>query len=130
MDPLVEALRAEGLDAGSWSNGPGDVYAPHRHPYDKVLVVARGSIAFGLPDLGRSEALSAGDRLDLPAETRHDARVGPDGVRCLEAHRPAGSLGPLPLRRPAGTWGPSRGSASVGVPATPPDRDRSETDGT
>ena len=33
-----------------------------------------------------------GDRLDLPAGTRHDALVGPTGVTCLEAHLPAGSL--------------------------------------
>ena len=128
MDRLVEALRSEGLDAGSWSNGPGDVYAAHRHPYDKVLVVARGSIVFGLPDLGRSESLTAGDRLDLPAETRHDARVGPDGVHCLEAHRPAGSVGPLPLHRPAGTWGSSWGSVAVDGPAAPAHRDGPETD--
>ena len=34
--------------------------------------------------------LTAGDRLELPAGTRHDAVVGPGGVACLEAHRPAG----------------------------------------
>ena len=37
----VEArLRAEGLDAGAWSNGPHDRYAAHDHGYDKVLVCA------------------------------------------------------------------------------------------
>jgi hypothetical protein len=45
----------------------------------------------------------AGDRLDLPARTRHDARVGEHGVTCLEAHLPAGSLVELD-HRPAGTW--------------------------
>ena len=128
MDRLAEALRSEGFEAGSWSNGPGDVYAAHAHPYDKVLVVTRGSIVFGLPDLGRSEALTVGDRLDLPAGTRHDARVGPDGVRCLEAHRPAGSLGPLPIRRSAGAWGLSPGSAASDGPAAPVDPAGPETD--
>ncbi len=113
MDPLVAALLSEGLDPGAWSNGPGDVYAPHAHAYDKVLVADRGSIEFGLPDRGRSVTLEAGDRLDLPAGTRHDARVGPLGVTCLEAHLPPGSLGPEPLHRPAGTWqrGARTGSA-------------------
>ena len=105
MDPLVDALRAAGLDPGSWANGPGDVYAPHAHAYDKVLVVAQGSIVFGLPDLGRSEALTVGDRLDLPAGTRHEARVGDGGVTCLEAHLRAGTLGPAPARLRAGEWG-------------------------
>ncbi len=119
MDPFVAALRAEGLDPGSWSNGPGDVYAPHAHPYDKVLVVARGSIVFGLPDVGRSESLTVGDRLDLPAGTRHEARVGEAGVTCLEAHPRAGSLGPVPVRRRAGEWGASDEAPPSHGPAAP-----------
>jgi uncharacterized protein YjlB len=103
-----ERLRAEGLDPSSWANGPGDRYAAHSHAFDKVIVVARGSIRFGLPGaLGggpTSVELSVGDRLDLPAGTTHDATVGPAGVECLEAHRPAGTLGTGALRRAAWTW--------------------------
>jgi quercetin dioxygenase-like cupin family protein len=100
---LAGRLRAEGLQAGSWSNEPGDRYAAHDHGYDKVLVVASGSIVFGLVDDGESAALAVGDRLDLPAGTRHDALVGPAGVVCLEAHAPAGTLAGM-RRRAAGTW--------------------------
>jgi len=96
-------LRAEGLDPGSWSNGPGYRYAAHEHGYDKVIVVARGSIRFGLPDLGRGVDLVEGDRLDLPAGTRHDAVVGAAGVICLEAHLPRGSLSGL-MHRSAVAW--------------------------
>jgi mannose-6-phosphate isomerase-like protein (cupin superfamily) len=108
-DPVLQAqLRAEGLEPSSWSNGPGDVYAAHEHDYDKVLVVAAGSIRFGLGDRDRAADravdLNLGDRLDLPAGTRHDAAVGPRGVICLEAHLPAGSLAATPVRRPAGRW--------------------------
>jgi uncharacterized protein YjlB len=80
------------------------VYAAHSHGFDKVLVCAAGSIVFGLPGRGDNVALSEGDRLDLPAGTSHDAVVGPDGVTCLEAHLPAGTLGPAPERRRAGEW--------------------------
>jgi quercetin dioxygenase-like cupin family protein len=90
-DPAAR-MRAAGLDPGSWSNGPNDRYGAHDHAYDKVLVVAAGSITFGLPDLARSVELTAGDRLDLPAGTRHDAVVGGSGVHCLEAHVPAGTF--------------------------------------
>jgi uncharacterized protein YjlB len=100
---VAERLRAAGLEPGSWSNGPNDRYGAHDHGYDKVLVVATGSITFGLPDRGESVELGVGDRLDLPAGTRHDALVGVDGVTCLEAHVPAGTLTAV-ARRPAGTW--------------------------
>jgi len=100
---LATRLRAEGLDPGPWSNGPGHRYSPHAHDYDKVLVCAAGSIRFGLPARGITVDLSFGDRLDLPAGTRHDAIVGTDGVTCLEGHLPAGSQEEL-RRRSAGTW--------------------------
>ncbi len=103
-DELAARLRAEGLAPGSWGNGDGDVYGAHAHAFDKVLVCAVGSIVFGLPASGERVALAAGDRLDLPAGTEHDAVVGPDGVTCLEAHLAAGSLRGGPARRPAGTW--------------------------
>lgn len=89
---LAARLLAEGWRVSSWANGPGDRYAAHQHDYDKVLIVARGSIRFGLPAAGASVDLEVGDRLDLPAGTPHDAVVGPDGVTCLEGHAPAGAL--------------------------------------
>ena len=101
---FVARLASEGLAAQAWSNGPGAVYAVHAHGYDKVIVVAEGSIAFGLPATGEQVHLGTGDRLDLPAGTEHGADVGPGGVTCLEAHRPAGTLPPGPRHRPAGGW--------------------------
>ena len=99
----VGRLRDEGPDASPWSNGPGDRYGAHEHGYDKVIVVERGSIVFGLPADGRSIDLAEGDRLELPAGTRHDAIVGPRGVACWEAHLPAGGFA-APRRHPAGNW--------------------------
>ena len=101
-EPMAR-LRAEGLAPSPWSNGPGDRYAAHEHAYDKIIVVAAGSIDFGLPDRGQTVGLVVGDRLELPAGTAHDAVVGPLGVTCLEAHRPAGTL-PGVERRAAGSW--------------------------
>ena len=97
------SLRAEGLAPSTWSNGPGDRYGGHEHGYDKVIVVASGSIRFGLPDRGVAIDLAVGDRLALPAGISHDATVGPGGVTCLEAHLPAGSLPGL-VHRQAGSW--------------------------
>ena len=104
MTDALARLRSEGLDPGHWSNAPGDRYPSHRHGYDKVLVAVRGSITFGLPGGPGPVELTVGDRLDLPAGTDHDACVGPDGVECLEAHLPTGSLTGGLVRRPAGEW--------------------------
>ena len=103
-DRLESRLTAEGLSSYAWSNGPGDRYATHEHSYDKVIVVTAGSIGFDLPQTGARMWLETGDRLELPAGTAHRADVGPGGVTCLEAHRPAGTLPPGPRRRPAGDW--------------------------
>jgi quercetin dioxygenase-like cupin family protein len=91
-EPPTEAairriLAAEELRPYAWSNGPGDVYSAHDHSYHKVIYVVEGSITFALPGEGRRVTLNAGDRLELPAGTLHDAIVGPRGVVCLEAHR-------------------------------------------
>lgn len=100
---FARRLRVEGLRPSGWSNGPGDRYAAHAHEYDKVIVVERGSIRFGLRTADESIELAAGDRLELPAGTSHDALVGPEGVACLEAHLPSGSLVGLRRRR-SGAW--------------------------
>ncbi len=92
LEPPDEAairarFRAEGLTPYQWANGPGDVYAPHRHAYHKVLYVVAGSIRFVLHPGGPLD-LGPGDRLDLPAGLEHGAVVGAQGVVCLEAHQP------------------------------------------
>jgi hypothetical protein len=97
---LRAVLGAEGVPAAAlgragattWGNGPGDRYAPHRHAFDKVLLVLTGSIVFELPEEGRSVRLVAGERFDLPHGVLHAAVVGPTGVRCLELHLDGGSL--------------------------------------
>lgn len=83
------AFAAEGLSPQRWSNGPGDRYAVHEHGYAKVLYCLRGSITFTLPLTGEAIDLAPGDRLDLPAGTRHGATAGPQGVECMEAAHPA-----------------------------------------
>ena len=101
---LIERLRREGVAASPWSNGADARYTEHSHGYDKVLVAATGAITFHLPSDGGDFELRPGDRLDLPAETRHAATVGGAGVTCLEAHLPAGALDGMPRQRAAGEW--------------------------
>ncbi len=84
---LWQLMVGEGLDPYAWSNSAFDIYSAHTHSYDKVIYVVQGSITFGLPELGKQITLKAGDRLDLPANTVHDAYVGAEGVVCLEGHK-------------------------------------------
>jgi quercetin dioxygenase-like cupin family protein len=102
-EPFTARLANEGLVAGSWANGPGDRYGAHDHAYDKVIVVERGGITFEVTGPAGSVRLGEGDRLELPAGTRHAAVVGPSGVSCLEAHLPPGSLASV-RRLAAGEW--------------------------
>ena len=83
---LMRLCVEQGLSPYAWSNEPHDTYSAHSHSYDKVIYVVRGSITFGLPELSQQLTLHAGDRLDLSANTVHNAVVGPQGVVCLEAH--------------------------------------------
>ena len=75
-------LRAEADGCYAWSNGPGDQYPEHTHPYEKVLYCVEGSITFTLGD--RDVRLGPGDRMVLPPGTPHGASVGPQGCTCIE----------------------------------------------
>jgi uncharacterized cupin superfamily protein len=79
---VMARLREEADGCYSWSNGPGDIYAEHSHPYEKVLYCLAGSITFKLRE-GEIE-LRPGDRMVLPPGTLHGALVGPDGCTCAE----------------------------------------------
>ena len=87
MADLMARLRQEAEGCHSWSNGPGDVYAPHTHSYEKVLYCVKGSITFVLEGEGRRLELKGGDRMVLAAGTVHSAVVGPDGCTCIEGRR-------------------------------------------
>jgi quercetin dioxygenase-like cupin family protein len=84
---VLDAFARESLSPHRWSNGPGDVYAPHTHGYHKVLFCLRGSIVFTLTDTTERFDLHPGDRLDIEPHTSHSAVVGDRGVTCVEAAR-------------------------------------------
>jgi quercetin dioxygenase-like cupin family protein len=86
-EDLMTRLRSEAGGCYSWSNGPGDRYAPHQHNYEKVLYCVDGSITFVLEAEGRRLELKPGDRMVLAAGTMHSAVVGPAGCTCIEGRR-------------------------------------------
>ena len=82
-----DVLRAAGVEPMAWSNGPGDRYGAHEHPYTKLLVCAEGSITFLVGEEATPVVLAPGDGFELPPGTRHAAVVGPVGCTCVEGHR-------------------------------------------
>jgi uncharacterized protein YjlB len=85
---LRRRMQSQGLSPYAWSNGPGERYTVHSHSYQKVLYCVRGSIRFVLPDVAGDAGvidLATGDCMILPANVRHSAEVGSQGVTCLEA---------------------------------------------
>jgi quercetin dioxygenase-like cupin family protein len=85
---VAARLRGEGVEPYAWSNGPGDRYGEHDHPYAKLLMCAAGSITFLVGADAVAVTLEPGDGFVLPAGTPHAAVVGPAGCTCLEGHRP------------------------------------------
>ena len=53
----------------------------HTHDHDESIWLVAGEIRFGAA--GRELVLTPGDRLMLPAGTRHTADAGPDGATYL-----------------------------------------------
>lgn len=86
-EDLLAKFAEEDITPYTWGNPPGDRYAPHTHPYHKVIYVVRGSVTFDLPELEQKVEIKTGDRLDLPAGVLHEAVVGSEGVECLEGRR-------------------------------------------
>jgi quercetin dioxygenase-like cupin family protein len=87
-ETVAQRLRDAGVSPGAWSNGPGDRYPVHQHPYTKLLVCASGSITFLVGADEQPVELLPGEGFVLPPGTLHAAVVGPAGCTCLEGHRP------------------------------------------
>ncbi len=85
-DAIRRELESEAAHVHLWSAGPGDNFAPHSHPYEKVPRCVSGSITFVMEG-GRQARLEAGEGIVLAAATVHSAVVGPGGCTCAEGQR-------------------------------------------
>jgi quercetin dioxygenase-like cupin family protein len=78
-------LEAEGFSTFCWSDAPEAHYEPHTHDHDESNWLIAGAIRFGAA--AGELALAPGDRLMLPAHTRHTADAGPDGATYVIGQR-------------------------------------------
>jgi mannose-6-phosphate isomerase-like protein (cupin superfamily) len=79
---LEKKLRAEGFaHFFTWQDGPDAFYPEHTHAARTAHVILDGEMTLTLE--GRTRTLKPGERLDVPANTVHSARMGPQGCRYL-----------------------------------------------
>ncbi len=84
---VIAFFTSRGVTPLRWSNAPSETHPEHTHPTQKTLFCIEGEITFSFPDLNRKFTLHFGDRFIVPAGLLHSARVGPEGVVCIEGRR-------------------------------------------
>jgi quercetin dioxygenase-like cupin family protein len=70
---MMGLMESEGYEVASYAYREGTVFGPHEHTQDKCDGVVQGVLRVTVGD--QTYDLVAGDRLYLPAGTRHSAQV-------------------------------------------------------
>lgn len=79
-------FEAEGLEPLEEILSAGKGIPDHRHPFDEVRMVASGQLLLDIA--GNQMLLRAGDKVVIPANTRHSKRAeGPDDCICICANQ-------------------------------------------
>ncbi len=83
---MMRALELEGYDVLVYTYRPGTVFSEHEHAQNKCDAVLAGALRIRVGETPYD--LGAGDRLYLPARTRHSAEVvGSETVVSLDGTR-------------------------------------------
>jgi quercetin dioxygenase-like cupin family protein len=86
-EQLKMIFEAEGLAPFIEEFAPKAVIPDHRHPFDEIRFVVSGELLLNIA--GNQLLLRAGDRIDIPANTRHSKSVeSANPCVCLVANRP------------------------------------------
>lgn len=81
---MYAMLESEGLEAQEEVLQPGVQVQDCRHPFDEVRMVVEGQMMLDIA--GNKMLMRAGDRIVIPANTRHGKKVdGVEACRCLYA---------------------------------------------
>ncbi len=80
-------LEAEGLEPFEEHFSAATKISEHRHPFNEVRMLIEGEMVFNIA--GNQLLIRAGDRLEIPANTRHSFEVRAGGsALCICAYRP------------------------------------------
>jgi quercetin dioxygenase-like cupin family protein len=86
-EQILMIFQAEGLATTEEVLEPGTEIRDHRHPFDEIRMVISGSLFMNIS--GNQILLRAGDRIDIPANTRHSKTAqGTESCVSVVAHRP------------------------------------------
>ncbi len=84
---ILLMFEAEGLTPFEENFSPQTFISDHRHPFDEVRMVAQGEMLLDIA--GNKLLLRAGDRIVIPANTKHSKTVdGPEDCLCICAFKP------------------------------------------
>lgn len=91
MLPTNEQIKlifeSENLSPSEESLAPNSTVGEHRHPFDEIRVVTSGKLFMNIS--GNHILLREGDRIDIPANTRHSFKNDSDtACVCIIASRP------------------------------------------
>lgn len=79
-------LESEGLEPFDETYEPQGKVQDHRHPFAEVRIIASGEMIFNVS--GNQFVLRPGDRLEIPANTKHShVAQGSDPCVCVCAQR-------------------------------------------
>jgi quercetin dioxygenase-like cupin family protein len=83
---ILMMFEAEGLEPAEEILLAGQAIPDHRHPFDEVRMVASGQLLLDIA--GNQMLLRAGDKVVIPANTRHSKRAeGQDVCVCICANQ-------------------------------------------
>ena len=74
---ILDVLTGEGLDPFVEDYSANTKITDHRHPYSEVRLVFSGEILFNIS--GNQLVLRAGDRIEIPPNTKHSHTVAGNG---------------------------------------------------
>lgn len=83
---ILMMFEAEGLEPIEETLAVGQSIPDHRHPFDEVRMVASGQLLLDIA--GNQMLLRAGDKVVIPANTKHSKRAeGQDQCVCICANQ-------------------------------------------
>lgn len=87
LEQLKMIFEAEGLNPNEEVLPSKAAIPDHRHPFDEIRIVIEGDLFMNIA--GNQILLRSGDRIDIPANTRHSYSANGDtGCACIVANRP------------------------------------------